>query len=137
MDMYETLDKFEELILKELDKIIKKGDLTPTELSNGKEAICALKEIHEIYNSDKEDMGEEYSERGYYISPTSYRDEGTSMSNARGRRSSNRASSYNRGYSRHSMKDRMVAKLERMMDEAESDYERQEIREEIEHLRNS
>lgn len=31
------------------------------------------------------------------------------------------------GYSGHSVKDRMVAKLESMMDMAKSDYERQEV----------
>lgn len=40
-------------------------------------------------------------------------------------------------YSGHSIKDRMIDKLERMVDEAKSDYERQEIMNEIAKLKQS
>ena len=39
------------------------------------------------------------------------------------------------GYSGHSIHDRMIDQLERMMDEAKSENERQTIRDEINHLR--
>lgn len=39
------------------------------------------------------------------------------------------------GYSGHSIHDRMIDRLERMMDEAKSENERQTIRDEINHLR--
>lgn len=42
----------------------------------------------------------------------------------------------NSGYSGHSIHDRMIDKFERMMNEAQSDYERQMIQDEINHLRN-
>lgn len=42
---------------------------------------------------------------------------------------------YDDGYSGHSIKDRMIDRLERMMDEAKNDYERDEIRREIEEIR--
>ena len=38
---------------------------------------------------------------------------------------------YDRDYSGHSIKDRMIAKLETMVDMAKSDYERQEVMEAI------
>lgn len=42
---------------------------------------------------------------------------------------------YSGGYSGHSINDRMIASLEKLIDSAESDYEREEIRNEIESLR--
>lgn len=42
---------------------------------------------------------------------------------------------YDGGYSGHSINDRMIASLEREMDHATSDYERNQIQNEIEHLR--
>lgn len=40
-------------------------------------------------------------------------------------------------YSGHSINDRMIARLEDMYDEAKSEHEREEIRREIERLRNN
>lgn len=42
---------------------------------------------------------------------------------------------YDGGYSGHSVNDRMIASLEKEMDRAETEYEREQIRNEIEHLR--
>lgn len=39
------------------------------------------------------------------------------------------------GYSGHSIEDRMIASLEQQMDQAQSDYERNMIEEEINHIR--
>ena len=41
----------------------------------------------------------------------------------------------NDGYSAHSIKDRMIDSLERLMDNAATEYEREEIRREIEGIR--
>lgn len=43
---------------------------------------------------------------------------------------------YDGGYSGHSVNDRMIASLEKEYDNANSDYEKEQIRKEIEHLRN-
>lgn len=43
--------------------------------------------------------------------------------------------SYNDGYSGHSINDRMIDALERMMDTAKTDHERDEIRKRIEEIR--
>lgn len=43
--------------------------------------------------------------------------------------------SMNDGYSAHSIKDRMIDSLERLMDNAATEYERDEIRREIEEIR--
>ena len=42
---------------------------------------------------------------------------------------------YDGGYSGHSVNDRMIASLEKEMDRAETEYEKKQIRDEIEHLR--
>lgn len=42
---------------------------------------------------------------------------------------------YDGGYSGHSVNDRMIASLEREYDNANSEYEKEQIRKEIEHLR--
>ena len=42
---------------------------------------------------------------------------------------------YDGGYSGHSVNDRMIASLEKEMDHAETEYERKQIRDEIEHLK--
>ena len=39
------------------------------------------------------------------------------------------------GYSGHSINDRMISQLENMYDEAKTEYEREEVRKEIERLR--
>lgn len=43
---------------------------------------------------------------------------------------------YDGGYSGHSVNDRMIASLEKEYDNANSEYEKEQIRKEIEHLRN-
>lgn len=45
--------------------------------------------------------------------------------------------SYKRSMSGHSIKDRMIARLEGMYDEAQTDHERQMIEAEIHKIRNS
>lgn len=45
--------------------------------------------------------------------------------------------SYRDGYSGHSIKDRMVARLEDMMDEAKTDHERQTVSEWINRLQSN
>lgn len=49
--------------------------------------------------------------------------------------SNNMSRRYDGGYSGHSVNDRMIASLEKEYDNATTDYEREQIRKEIEHLR--
>lgn len=49
--------------------------------------------------------------------------------------SNNMSRRYDGGYSGHSVNDRMIASLEKEYDRAESEYEKEQIRKEIEHLR--
>ena len=113
----EVLDELKELALAELKKLVKKDSLNPAEVDAATKTVCLIEKIDKIQNGSYD------SEEGY--------------SNRRGRNPVNgRYMSMTRGYSGHSIKDRMVSKLEAMMDEARSDYEREAIEEWIRKLEN-
>lgn len=121
------LERMHELLNKEIKRIVDKDDLTSSELENANKAICLVEKIEEML-----DMGG-MSEGSYYGG--SYRgsyDPWYSRSNDRGRspvtgRYVSRDGSYMHGVSGHSIKDRMISRLEHMMDETDSEYERKEI----------
>ena len=127
----QLLDEFErteELMLKELRKINAKGDLTPQE-------VCSIKEIAEtIYKmqiveamvDDDTDYSEYYPDGDMMRSGRRGRDMRT------GRYVSRRGMRSYEGdhtMSGHSLHDRMIAALENTMDQAKSDYDRQQIKE--------
>ena len=135
-EMYDELEKTQRLLINEVRKVNQKNDLTPTELNNLKEAVCVMKDIIRLDqmideawdDADKNDDG--YSEYG--------------RSMRRGRsaitgRYVSREPMHNdmRGMSRHSLHDRMAAKLESMMDNTGSEYERQKIGEWIDKIKNA
>lgn len=112
----EVLNELKALVETEIKKLTKKETLNPAEIDAAKKAVDLLEKIDKIQNDCYDDEG--YSER-------------------RGRNPMNgRYMSMHRGYSGHSIKDRMVSKLEAMMDEARSDYEREAIEEWIRKLEN-
>lgn len=122
MKLDKTLEELEDLVIVELNKIIKKGDLTAVELKNATDAVCLLEKIANIQNGGE---NPNYSERTVSMHYGGYRNPMTGRY----------TNSYNRGYSGHSIQDRMVDKLEHMMDEANSEYERNTIAEWIERLK--
>lgn len=140
-----SLDKLTTLVEKELDQLTMKGTLTPPELDTAKKAVellSCVKEYEEMCNA--EEMGEPmYSSRSRY---SMHYPMPNMMRGAYGMYDSYMDGSNNGGYSEvrrnsmgrysgHSVKDRMIDRLERMMDEAGSEYERKEIMEEISRLR--
>lgn len=146
-----TLDKLSDLVEKELDQLATKGTLNPSELDSAKKAVELMTCVKEYEAMCEEDMsGESYSERGmprrhhYSMHYPDYRmirgnydlyDTYANTGNGNyGGYSEVRRDSMGR-YSGHSIKDRMIDRLERMMDEAGSEYERKEIMEEITRLR--
>lgn len=137
--MKKTLDNLKEMLEEELKKISKKGDLSPTDLEHIEKAVCIIDKIKKI-----EDGG--YSEgmsygRMYYDNDTTYPGFIDEASYRRGRspmtgryvsrdREPNyerMRGTYERGYSGHSIKDRMISCLEGMVDEAKTDYERKVV----------
>ena len=106
MELERALEDLERMVGSELEKLAKKPELNPAEIKNATDAVCLLEKIQKVKAMSEEE--DEYSER------MSERGRGMRYSRA----------SMRRGYSRHSINDRIVDKLERMMDDASSDYER-------------
>lgn len=136
-----------ELVEKSIEELNKKSTLTPAELESLKKAYELRMEIQDCYGVDEmSDMGS-YNSYGYNMGPNSYGhfnmrgsyDPQMSMMRGRspvtGRYISRDPMMHDDmmmdNRSGHSIKDRMVARLEAMYDEAKSEHERDEIRKEI------
>lgn len=134
--MMDTLYELKELIMRELDQIVEKGDMSSAEIDNTKDAVKVIKMICEM--EDEYDSG--YSQRNYYIEEMPERwnrnNSYASGRNYRGGRYSMRGGrSYDNGYSRHGGDNEyMIRNLEKAMDEATTDKERQMISECIDKL---
>lgn len=122
-EIMEVLDALEEKAIRDLKPFSEKSDINPTEWSKIKDVLCMLKTIKEYQSYDMSGYSSRsYSQaRGTYSSGRRYMSHGDydMPMTSRG------------GYSQHSIKDRMIANLERMMDEAKSEYEREQIHDEI------
>lgn len=134
--MHKVLDDLKKLTKSELQKIVDKNEMSPTELKNAKEAVCLLKEIDEVEVGmihDEDMSGRDY--HGSYYGDWRSERRGRNPMNGRYMSRRNRyEDSYMGDRSGHSIKDRMVDKLESMMDEASSDYEQKEIHRMIERI---
>ena len=125
--LLDEFDQSQELMLKELRKINAKGDLT-------KEELCMLKEIAEA--TYKMQIVEAMFEDGDGGVSEYYDDQHMTSNRGRGSYARGRSMRTGRYVSRrgdytsgHSLHDRMIAALEDTMDQAKSDYDRQQIRE--------
>jgi hypothetical protein len=134
--LHERITKFEELLEKnlkeELDKINQAGTISPTDIKTVEDAVCLMLKIKEY---DEWEDGQGYSNgegnysyrrgrnsmNGRYMSRDPY------LNGYSGRPHGRMTYAYDRGYSGHSIKDRMVDKLESMYDEAQTEHERQMI----------
>ena len=114
--------KSKEKLEKELSQLLDKHELTISEIELMTDIVCALEKADKIL--DKEDRG--YSGRMHYDDwyPVSY-ERGRSMRT--GRYVSRGHHDMDMGYSGHSIKDRMIDRLEEMYDEAGTDHERKLI----------
>lgn len=122
-----------------LRSIAEKKNVSPMDIETATKALCALEQIKVM------EGGDGYSENSYRRRRShdgSYRSyEGGSNDSMNSREGSYRRyhdgsyrGSYDEGYSGHSIKDRMVAKLEDMYDQAKSEHERQIVDEWIKRL---
>lgn len=132
----ETLKKGKALVEKCIEDLFKKNDLTPAETKAALDGM-QLREMLCIELEDAKVNGEEgYS--GYHSMPrhyamTAYASDLRHMyperrRDAMGRYAGDMDRSYGYDYSRHSIGDRAVEKLENLMDTAGSEYEREELR---------
>lgn len=130
--MEKFYSELKEIAENELKKLAKKGDLSANEVEAAKNAVSLIEKINKIcnWNMSEEDYSRRedpyrrweilsYGDRHMMPKPSMMED-----------------SYRTRGYSRHSIKDRAISKLEGMMDEAGSDYERDKVREFIRHIEN-
>lgn len=165
MEDMEILTDLKKLIKKELRKNVEKGTLSPQEIDSVNKAVDALEKIAKTEQICKElDMMEKnsdmYSGAFYNIrnfpqmpQPMSYNSYGNYMtpnwdsasnhnmnsdwSGERGRNMRTGRFTSRDNYSGHSINDRMVDQLEKMMDSANSEFERQQILDKIKMIRNS
>lgn len=112
-----VLDSLKGSVMRELRVLNQKPTLSPTEISAATDAMCLLMKIK------KYEMGDI--------------DEDQSYAYARGRSPvTGRYISRDMGYSSHNINNKMIEKLEMAYDDAHTQQEREEIRREIDHLRN-
>lgn len=114
MEKEKIHERTEERVLDDIEKILKKPELAPADYKALTDAYCLLEKIENVQNGMEENEFSESYRRG-----GSYR-RGRSMRTGRYVSNSN-------GYSGHSIHDRIVSNLEKMMDSASSDYERDVI----------
>lgn len=156
------LDELKELLMEQVKKITKKGDITVSELDSVYKVVDVIKDIDTITAMEEEYGDSGYSQRGGY-SGRSYDGWGRNGMSNRGSydgsyaggsydgrqgrdadsdgRYSEDGSSYRRGrdsrgryMSRDSGKEQMMSTLHQMMDQASSEKERQAIMQCIEKL---
>lgn len=143
--MYKFLNEVQERAKKEaMPLLYKEGTLSPNELENLKNllatikyAACAQKDIAEFEDMESAEDSE-YSNRrgrssvtGRYVSRGSYGDSNNSYM-----RSGKRYYGDNdMNYSGHSVHDRMIADLEKEMDDAKTEYEKKVIMDQINKIR--
>lgn len=131
MDTEKTFERVREMIGREMDNVVAKNDLNENSLGHLYKMVDILKDMSEI---EMTDAG--YSQR-YMYDGNSYRGN-MYRSNANSYRGSNsyrgnsyRNNYYNGGYSRTG--DHME-RLQRMMDEAQTEQEREAIRRVMEQM---
>lgn len=127
------MEELKKLVTKELEKMVEKGTMSANEVKVAMDAVCLLEKIGRV------ECMENYEDEGYSGHDWPHRGSYNSYERGRsprtGRYVSRDDGSYDMGRSGHSIRDRVIDKLERMMDEASSDYERQTIRNYITGLR--
>lgn len=138
--LYDEIEKFSKLAADEVSKINAKGDLTPSEV----DSVYKISNIMEKSTKAAKMLGLMDGEDYDYGYSGEYPDmRGNSY--ARGRSSvTGRYVSrdygmprYMGGQSGHSIDDRMIDALERMMDSATTEHERRRIQEQINQIRMS
>lgn len=125
-----VLEDLKESVIRELRLLSKKDSMSANEVKAATDAVCLLLKIKmfEEGGSEYESWPGEYSGRPRF--------NGSIHMDADRSPVTGRYISRGSGYSSHSINDRMIARLEDMYDEAKTEYEREEIRREIERLRN-
>jgi len=129
----DSLINLRSMLVKEINKIVEKGNMSDTELKNAKCAVEVIEMVNHIERGEEPDTM--YSQRGYYIKQwddpmamhdNNYGNYGDQSSYTRGRNMRNgRYMSRDGGYSGD--QEYMLHNLEMAMNEAGSEQERRMI----------
>lgn len=147
-DFKESLAELKRALDKEIRKVTAKNDITPIELENMTKTLCLIEKIKMIEEGDEYwddgQSGRHYPMmRSYVMDPNMMYyppNEGLSGRRMRSSTTGRYMSGHytpDPGRSGHSIKDRMIAKLEEMYDEAKTDHERLMVDEWINRLADS
>jgi hypothetical protein len=129
-DVMSVLESLEESVIRELRTLNQKSSLSATEIKAATDAMCLLLKI-KMYREGGSEL--DMDGNSFRTWPgTSW----NSMNSMTRSPVTGRYVSRDMGYSSHSINDKMIAKLETAYDDAQSQYEREEIRKEIDRLRN-
>lgn len=147
--MYETNNRTKCMLKKQIDEVLDKGNISPSEMDCIYKAYKTLGQIATIEAMDwyEDEYGTGYSGKrmhggikNHSMANMPIHDYDESYRRGRGANGryvsrSDGRDSYNDGYSEHSVEDRTIAFLEDQMRYANSDYERQKIEEQIRGIR--
>ena len=129
--LQQTLQMAIETIEDVIKDITSKKDINPAQLEHLSKAVCIIDKLKSMQQQENE-----YSESSYRRGRSRTTGRYMSRDNSNNYYDGNSSRRYNdsSGYSGHSMKDRMIAKLEEMFDEAQSRHEEQFIQDWIDRL---
>ena len=130
-NLNEILQNAREAVEDVIKDITSKKDVSPARLEVLMKSLCALDTINSMKQKDKE-----YSENSYRRGRSRTTGRYMSRDNSNNYYDGNSSRRYNdsSGYSGHSMKDRMIAKLEEMFDEVNSPHEEKFVQDWIDRL---
>lgn len=121
-----VVEDTKEQVLRELKALNAKKDVAPNEWENLDKAVSILEKCIHICHMEKENDYMDYKERSGMVRHVPMDTTMTDPYVHSGRRFANgRFVPMRGGRSGHSITDRMIDRLERMYDEAESDHERE------------
>ena len=144
--MDDKLQQTFQMAIETIEDVIKditsKKDISPAQLEHLSKSVCIIEKLKSMQQQENE-----YSENSYrrgrsrttgrYMSRDNSNDYyDNSGRNYRDSGNSSRRYNDSSGYSGHSLKDRMIAKLEEMLDDTQSRHEEQFINQWIDRLAN-
>lgn len=137
-ELIEVFDMMDDIVTDELRDLFSHRSPSPTEIKNAKEAVCLLKEAHELKVSIMmEENADDYYSRDYRNDGYSYRRGRDSNTGRYVSRDNRMRQSYDEMASGHSINDRLIASIEDMMDMAKTDYEKQQLSDWIKRIERS
>lgn len=143
METKKLLEKVKDNVEDAIKPILKKGEaMTPADLESLTKALCIIDTIRRIEGTNTYDDGYSYERgrspiTGRYVSRDAMPHHDARYYDTNGGASTRRYydGATHHGYSGHSIQDRMIATLERMIDDAQTEHERKTIKDYIRLLR--